>query len=599
MTPIDDFSQLDSEAPTGADTANAAVLTNGRYAVLVTPTGTGYSACGGLALTRWIPDAVSDSLGFFLYVNDEQTGEVWTSTLQPSRSVPRSHSMEVTSGRVTLRRTDGEVETVTEICVAVESDVELRRVTFINHGETPRRLQLTTYAEVVLNTPEGDAGHPAFSKLFVQTARTDDDEGLLAKRRPRSPDDQSLWLEHRLWCAPKCVKGDVEIETDRARFIGRGRSLATPRAMDDRAHLSNTVGNVLDPVLSIRRRIVVPARGSASVVMMLAASETREGVEAIGALYGCPADEDDPMRVVDAAFTEAAMRAPEEGDDVASEMLSGAPKAIRSAIERIPRERAERADVAAIERVREDLVAFNGYGGFSRDGTEYVIRFERDGDRLRLPPQPWTNVIANERIGFVASETGAMSTWCENSRRNRLTPWYNDPVRDPHGEALYVRDDDSGDFWSPTPGPVIGAGEYETRHGMGYSVYRHFGGALEEETVVFVPRHDPVKIARLRITNHGAATRELSVFSYARLVLGALPWETAPSVVTLASDGVIRATNPANGEFAKLVAFATAVSKSDHVHLATDRRAFIGVGRDTEDPAGLGRAGDGGGTGPE
>src|SRR5690348_7714778 len=192
MTPIDDFSQPDTEAPTGAGTPDAAVLTNGRYAVLVTPAGTGYSACAGLALTRWIPDAVSDSLGFFLYVNDEETGAVWSNTLQPSRSVPRSHSMEVTPGRVTLRRVDGEVETVTEISVVPDADAELRRVTFVNHGETPKRLQLTTYAEVVLNTPEGDAGHPAFSKLFVQTARTDDDEGLLAKRRPRSPDDQSL-----------------------------------------------------------------------------------------------------------------------------------------------------------------------------------------------------------------------------------------------------------------------------------------------------------------------------------------------------------------------------------------------------------------------
>ena len=590
MTPIDDFSRADMEAPIGADVPAAAVLTNGRYAVLVTAIGTGYSAYGGMALTRWVPDHTSDALGFFLYIKDEQTGEWWTNGVQPSRHPPRSHAMDVTAGRVTLRRTDGDLETVTEICVAPEGDVELRRVTFINRSETPRALQLTTYTEVVLNTPEGDAGHPAFSKLFVQTVRTEDGAGLLAKRRPRSPNDSSLWLEHRLWCARKCVKGDAEVETDRARFIGRGRNLSRPRAMDAQSHLSGSVGNVLDPVLSIRRRIIVPACGSATVIMMLAASTTREDVENIARKYGAAPDGDDPMRVIDEAFRAAAADAPAEGDDVASEMWAAARDA-RYAIERLPSGRSERADLGAdLEsepREREELVSFNGYGGFSLGGTEYVIRFERDGDDPRLPPQPWANVIANERIGFVASESGAMSTWCENSRKNRLTPWSNDPVRDPHGEALYIRDDDTGDFWSPTPGPVIGVGEYETRHGFGYTVYRHASSALEEEIVVFVPRHDPVKITRVRVTNHGHATRQLSVFSYSHLVLGGLPWETAPNVVTSAKDGVIRATNLANDEFAHLVAFATAISPSGHVHLTTDRRGFIGVGSDTDDPAAL------------
>lgn len=238
---------------------------------------------------------------------------------------------------------------------------------------------------------------------------------------------------------------------------------------------------------------------------------------------------------------------------------------------------------------RESLTFFNGYGGFSADGTEYVIRLDRDGDGLRWPPQPWTNVIANERVGFITSESGAGCTWSVNSRLNRLTPWYNDPVMDPHGEALYIRDEDSGAFWSPTPGPVTGAGEYEVRHGFGYSRYLHSDTELDQEIVTFVPRNDPVKITRLRITNRGDRPRRISVFSYAQWVLGGLPWETAPAIVTDSADGIIRATNSTNGEFASLVAFAAVVPPETtyDLHLTADRAAFLGVRGDTDNPAAL------------
>ena len=137
----------------------------------------------------------------------------------------------------------------------------------------------------------------------------------------------------------------------------------------------------------------------------------------------------------------------------------------------------------------EELRFFNGVGGFSPDGTEYVIRLPADGGATR-PPLPWVNVIANEQMGFLVSESGAASSWAANSRLNRLTPWANDPVMDPHGEALYLRDEDSGRFWSPTPGPVAGAGRYEVRHGFGYTRWTHTHDGLEEETLTFVPRGD-------------------------------------------------------------------------------------------------------------
>lgn len=578
MTPIDDFSQQDFEAPVGADIPGAAALGNGHYAVLVTDAGTGYSACGGTALTRWVPDRTSDTLGFFLYIQDEDDGAWWSAGAQPSRRTPDRYDASAAAGRVELRRIDGRLETITEICVAPDADVELRRVTFVNHDDSERHLQLTTYAEVVLNTPEGDAGHPAFSKLFVQTDRTSDGEGLLAKRRPRSPDDVPLWLAHRMWTPAGRTRGVVELETDRARFIGSGRSRTHPRAMDRGRMLSNTVGNVLDPVLAIRRRITVPAHDSMTVIAMLAAASTREDVEAIGARYGSG----DPTGIVDDAFTSAVVHA----SDVPDEMREHARSVERAtrAGSRTAREVAG-ATEHALSPARADLVAFNGYGGFTHDGTEYVMPLQTGDDGLRLPPQPWTNVIANERIGFIASERGAMSTWVENSRKNRLTPWHNDPVSDPHGEALYVRDDDTGRFWSPTPGPVVGAGRYEVRHGFGYTRYLHSHDTLDEDTVVFVPRSDPVKLVRVRVTNRGDAPRRLSLYSYAHLVLGVLPWETAPSVVTSVRSGVIRATNPTNDEFASLVAFATAVAPhAETISFTTDRAAFLGYGREADDP---------------
>jgi cyclic beta-1,2-glucan synthetase len=201
---------------------------------------------------------------------------------------------------------------------------------------------------------------------------------------------------------------------------------------------------------------------------------------------------------------------------------------------------------------------FNGLGGFAGDGSEYVMRLDRHDQGVRLPPLPWCNVIANARGGFVASETGLGFSWSENSRENRLTPWFNDPVCDPAGEALYVRDEDAGRFWSPTPGPVPGAGAYEVRHGFGYTVWRHASAELDQEVLALMPLTEPVKIIRLRMTNRSAAPRNLSVFYYAEWVLGGSRALTADFVVTESSadrTGLL-ARNPGSEDFGNRVAFA-------------------------------------------
>jgi cellobiose phosphorylase len=224
------------------------------------------------------------------------------------------------------------------------------------------------------------------------------------------------------------------------------------------------------------------------------------------------------------------------------------------------------------------LLFDNGLGGFSQDGREYRIRVSPE--RFRLPPQPWTNVIANPSAGCVVSERGSVFTWAGNSREHRLTPWYNDPVRDPCGEALYIRDEDTGLFWSPTPGPTPDAHPYAVHHGRGYTLVRHTSQGLEQALHIFVPRQDPLRIARLRLRNLDPRPRRLSVFSYQRLVLGGLPSETAPFLITdyEPERRALLARNPQGGDLAARVAFACVVTAQGHeaVHHSADRQAFIG-----------------------
>jgi N,N'-diacetylchitobiose phosphorylase len=207
---------------------------------------------------------------------------------------------------------------------------------------------------------------------------------------------------------------------------------------------------------------------------------------------------------------------------------------------------------------------------------------------LRLPPMPWCNVIANERFGFITSETGAGCTWSRNSQANRLTPWSNDPVCDPHGEALYLRDEDNGEFWSPLPGPCPAAADYEMAHGFGCSCCRVTAHELEHETTMFVPRADPVKLVRLRLKNTGNRVRRLSLFSQQRLVLGSLPPE--PGTLTTWIDGGLFARNPKSADFSDGAIFCFGVFRGGKPGVSSftcDRRSFIGANGNARSPQAL------------
>ncbi|CAA9370459.1 MAG: GH94, partial [uncultured Gemmatimonadetes bacterium] len=393
---MDDGRRSSAPEPTAGGEGAAHLLSNGRYAVLVTPAGSGYSALDGYALTRWTADPTRDADGFFLYIRDLGTGAVWSAGYQPTRHAPAHYEVRAEDGCVEIVRVDDNVEARTRIFVAAQHDIEIRRVTLTNQGAGTRRLELTSYAEVVLNTPAADAGHPAFSKLFVQTAYLPEHQALLAWRRLRSPDDRPLWLLHRL-DVQGAGESELEYETDRVRFIGRGRTLAAPQALDPGARLAGTTGNVLDSVLSLRRVVELAPGASAQVTMALGAGETRGAVEALS------------TRLRNLAALEHATAAPVQAKPVLGvpEVWLGGVR-LTTSQEYAPLPGSNQAipppkqpSELSAPGVSEPLLFFNGFGGFSHDGREYVIRVAPGEDgRAKLPPLPWTNVVANEVAGF-------------------------------------------------------------------------------------------------------------------------------------------------------------------------------------------------------
>jgi cyclic beta-1,2-glucan synthetase len=695
-------------------TPHARLLSNSRYSVLFTGAGTGYSSWNGYALTSWNADRIEDADGLCIYLRDVESGALWSAGHHPVRKPPAAYDARYEHGRVSVGRSDDGIEARLELCVASDDDVEIRRVTLRNASPRVRRIELTSYAEIVLNYAGAHAAHPGFSKLFVQTEYVAEHGVLLARRRPRSRDEQPPWMMHAL-----LGRGALQYETDRARFLGRGRTPAQPAAMTSSAPLSATAGSVLDPIFSLRRVVQLDAGENQQLTLLLGAGRTRASVLDLAQRYADPA-------VIARAFDGAAEQerallrwlcaTEDRGEywqELAGAMFYGDPRLragpeillratgpwsptvgpavpatlqrnglsgagllaivyverpedrtsavdllqahaywrakgfgvqllllcsdaladeVRRLTEHLPaggavvRRRSEippneldlilasaqlvipkdlptlatsspsasrgprhpagcRQDAGAPGEVpREALLFDNSYGGFAADGREYVVRLNP-----QLPPMPWINVIANETFGFLVSESGAGYTWSRNSRENRLTPWYNDPIADPHGEALYIRDEDAGVFWSPLPGPAPDNAPYEARHGFGYTRWRHSSQELEQEVWQFVPRHDPLKVTRLRLTNTSDHWRQVSIFAYYRLVLGVLPIDSGRFVVTEfdSESRALLARNRLNNEFGDAVVFVAAVTPEDTgpLHFTADRGAFIGRNGSPETPA--------------
>ncbi len=112
------------------------LLSNGRYHVMVTSAGGGYSRWKDLAVTRWREDTTSDHWGTFCYLRDVASGKVWSTAYQPTRQRPAHYEAIFSEARAEFRRRDGDFETHTEIVVSPEDDIELRRVRVTNRART-------------------------------------------------------------------------------------------------------------------------------------------------------------------------------------------------------------------------------------------------------------------------------------------------------------------------------------------------------------------------------------------------------------------------------------------------------------------------------
>ena len=706
------------------------LLSNGRYHVMITNAGGGYSRWKDIAVTRWREDGTCDDWGTFCYIRDTASGEFWSTAYQPTRRQPEKYEAIFSEARVEFRRRDHEIETHTEIAVSPEDDAEVRRVRIVNRSRIQRTIEITSYAEVVLAPPAADALHPAFGNLFVQTEILRPRQAILCTRRPRSLDEPAPWGFH-LMSVQGADAGEVTYETDRMRFIGRGNTVADPQAISGSADLSGSEGSVLDPIVAIRHRITLDPDEEATVYIVSGVAETRDACmglieryqdrrlsdrvfdlawthsqvllqqlnasEADAQLYGHLASSiiyanpllradasllgknrrgqsglwgysisgdfpivllqiGDPSNIelvrqlvqahaywrlkglvvdlviwnedhagyrqllqeqiqgliaagLEARFTDRPggiyLRL---GEQISSEdriLFQAVSRAIltdsRGTLwDQIHRRRVAEVPVPRIRTSRNrrdetpaspgtkqrDLIFFNGFGGFTPDGREYVITTAEG----QATPAPWVNVLANPNFGCIISESGQAYTWSENAHEFRLTPWHNDPVSDSSGEALYIRDEESGRFWSPTPNPCRGRQAYVSRHGFGYSVFEHAEDGIRSELWVYVAPDAPIKFSVLKVRNESGRSRKLSATGYAEWVLGDQRTKSAMHVVTQVDpgSGTLLARNRYNTEFTGRVAFFDVDDPARTV--SGDRVEFLGRNGSLRSPAAMTRA---------
>lgn len=703
------------------------LLSNGRYHVMISNSGSGYSRWQNIAVNRWREDATSDDLGLFVYLKDIDTGEFWSTTHQPTLHKGKNDEAIFTQAYAEFRQRQSDLEIHTTICVSPEDDVELRRIRLINRSQTTRTIELTTYSEVVIAPQAADEAHPAFSNLFVQTEFLPDSSAVLCTRRARSEDETPPHLLH-LMLVPSSQKGEVSCETDRSKFVGRGRTLANPLALENTGLLSNSRGSVLDPAISLRRTVTIPAGKTVTVSIVLGMAETRETAVALtdkyqntrmserafelawthsqvvlnqlsiveteaqlysklaGALVYANAQRrasqpilknnrrgqdglwsysisgDTPLvllRIGDVSGIDlvrqlvlahaywrmkgltvelvilnedVSVYRQSVHDEIVNLISSGieAPLLEKAGgifvrrIEQVPREDMLLLQAAArivlsdelgtlakqlqsltiselqvsafhpthsittkVEKAphKRELIFENGLGGFTPDGHEYVITLQAGQNT----PAPWSNVIANQHFGTVISESGSAYTWAENAHEFRITPWNNDPVKDTTGEAFYIRDEQTGEYWSPTPLPAKGATPYVVRHGFGYTIFEHSENGIDSEFTMYVAMDAPIKFGVLKLKNTSGRPRRLSVTGYYEWVLADLRQKSLLHVQTEIDvrTGVLFARNFYNIGFAGKIAF---MDVGESRTLTGDRTEFIGQNGSLAQPAAMKRS---------
>jgi cyclic beta-1,2-glucan synthetase len=652
------------QAPRPSSIPETCILSNGNYSVLLTDSGAGYSTYMGQAITRWRSDPTRDDWGMMFYIANLNSNNYWSAAYQPTGMEPEEYKVTFEADHAIYFRRDGNIVTKTEAMVSPEFNGEVRSITLTNNSNSGRMMEVTSYFEVVLGLLHADIAHPAFTNLFIRTEYLDNINTIIANRRPRSAEEREngskpLWMYHTMVTEGEVV-GSIQYETDRAKFIGRGRTLQNPQVMDPEFPLSNTAGAVLDPIASLRVRVFIPAGKTAKISYITGVAESRE--EAVSLIkgyqnahmsnrtlelawthsqvelrylnltagqanlfqsmispilfgqtpkdwkqemiknnrkgltalwpYGISGDlpivvvrikqmnhieivkqmltaheyfrlkgltidlvilneygnsYEQPVRdriheliaisnareLIDkpgGVFVRESTNIPQDDLNlllcIARIVINGENGSIASQLEK--NEDIRQLPLLATKKINyrllknktltlpQNLLYKNDYGGFSEDGKEYIIYLKN----RETTPMPWSNIISNDILGFLVTESGSGYTWCMNSRENKLTPWSNDPIRDPAGEVLYIRDDNTGEFWTATPLPIRATGPYLIRHGQGYSAFENFQNGILAQQTMFVVKNQPVKLIRITIENCTDKPRSISLVYYAEWVLG-------------------------------------------------------------------------------
>ncbi len=263
------------------------LLSNGSYHVMLTNAGGGYSRWKDIAITRWREDSTCDNWGSFCYIRDLDAGSFWSTSHQPTLKLADQYAAVFSQGRVEFRRVDNAIETHTEIIVSPEDDIEIRRIHIINRSRKKRKIDITSFAEVVLNAQNADTAHPAFSNLFVQTEILSQQHAIMATRRPRSHDEQPPWMLHMMKFNSTHTT-DISYETDRDKFIGRGNSIADPKAMKVKEPLGNSQGSVLDPIVAVQYRMTLEPDDAIAIDIVTGIAKTKSECQGLIDRYQDP-----------------------------------------------------------------------------------------------------------------------------------------------------------------------------------------------------------------------------------------------------------------------------------------------------------------------
>jgi cellobiose phosphorylase len=775
----------------------AHLLSSGKYSLMITNSGSGYSKKDNLDMYRWREDSTLDSSGMFFYIKNINSNDYWSATYEPCKCEGEEYSVVFSLDKAEFKRKDGNLTTRTEIAVCSEDEAEVRRITVTNHSEHSRVVEITSYCEVTLSSYNADIVHPTFSNLFIMSEYVDNPGCILANRRPRAQGSQNPWMVQTL-----CVEGEsvgtIQYETSRLNFIGRGRNLSSPNVLENDTPLLNTVGAVLDPIMSMRRRVRIKPGESCRLTFTTGLCDSREacielarkykeaqninrvfemawsqsqlelkylGIKSYGAnlymmiaskilflnehlverdefiksinrhqkdlwAYGISGDIpivllivreekdlglvrqmlnayeywnmkglkvdliiineenssysqpfNDALRdliasryarefqnkvggvylyskvtmsseiinllmaisrlVIDSKKGSLIKQTKNDSEDkkevkfIKSEAFENKSKEkdvvsyIRSKVIEnngissggfeenkkslyisIDNDRDDEktenkkdlnhkwhrktayateasSDLLLNEKLKYDvskLLYFNGYGGFNEDAGNYTIVLSR----FQNTPAPWINVMSNKSFGFHVSESGSAYTWSENSRENKLTPWNNDPISDISGEALYLRDEESGEVWNITPQPIRDGGEYIIEHGFGYSSFSHEAYGIEGTETMFTPIEEACKICIVKLKNNTKEKRVLSTTYYAQMVLGVVPQFTSQYISTYIDrqQSYIYAVNPYSEHFGKLKTFLK-INGGSEESFTGSRKEFLGRGESIVSPLAL------------